>query len=384
MALEFGMPIKAAAVDKHLVDADNVKGGFCVVATTSDRDNLPAAYGVTDGIITKGSLVYCQTPSELYVCTGVELVGSKPTATWTKFVSGGDVNPMVFIGTLGNDATISTLPDTSSANKGNVYKVKTEGTYTYNTNMSVTVKVGDTLISNETEWVVIPSGDEPTYQSLSELQNSSDVSLVTRGEKYDWNHSFLPLSGGRLSGSIKRSAGGQWIQGRSNAVIFGDGSTSNAWNTVWSQKTTDGAWTAGCLGGENVLRFVYDTDTNFNAGNNTSTYTISFPLQTGTVALTSDLSAYAKINVDGSGYSKILKPDGSENWIKANAGFGFIPSQSGGASSGHDNIGTTGWYWANAYIQNIYSTGGNRVPVVQTASSVPSSMTTGVLYLISG
>lgn len=168
MAKTYGFQIASQLASKHLIDADNVKGGFCVVATTSDRDKLPAAYGLTDGIITKGSLVYCQSSSELYVCTGVELVGSKPTATWTEFVSGGDVNPMVFMGTLGaSDATISTLPDTSSANKGNVYKVKTEGTYTYNTNMSVTVKVGDTLISNETEWVVIPSGDEPTYTDVS-------------------------------------------------------------------------------------------------------------------------------------------------------------------------------------------------------------------------
>ena len=50
------------------------------------------------------------------------------------------------------------------------------------------------------------------------------------------------------------------------------------------------------MGSENVLRFVYDTDTNFNAGTNTATYTISFPTATGTVALTSDLSSYLPLS----------------------------------------------------------------------------------------
>lgn len=265
MALEFGMPIKAAAVDKHLIDADNVKGGFCVVATTSDRDNLPAAYGVTDGIITKGSLVYCQSSSELYVCTGVELVGSKPTATWTEFVSGGDVNPMVFMGTLGSsDATISTLPDTSSANKGNVYKVKTDGTYTYNTNMSVTVKVGDTLISNETEWVVIPSGDEPTYQSLSELQNSSDVSLVTRGEKYNWNHNFLPKSGGNMSGTLNIATGLGISDVSGNGMLVYHPSS---WTAVSSTQ-----WGLGAVDSQGVIRSSNSDLVHYK--NNVGTYTI--------------------------------------------------------------------------------------------------------------
>lgn len=189
MALELGMPIKAAAVNKYLTDASYIKGGYCVVANATERDDLPVATATQDGIIVVGSLVYCVQEQEMYICTAISLVDNEPVATWTPFVSGSTVDPMVWMGTLGSSgATISSLPDTSSSNKGYVYKVVTDGTYTYNTSSSVTVKVGDTVISTGTEWVVIPSGDEPTYQSLSESSGSNEVSLCTRGEKYTWNH----------------------------------------------------------------------------------------------------------------------------------------------------------------------------------------------------
>lgn len=359
MAKTYGFQIASQLASKHLIDADNVKGGFCVVATTSDRDELPAAYGVTDGIITKGSLVYCQSSSELYVCTGVELVGSKPTATWTEFVSGGDVNPMVFMGTLGsNDATISVLPDTSSANKGNVYKVKTEGTYTYNTDMSVTVKVGDTLISNETEWVVIPSGDEPTYQSLSESQNSSEVSLVTRGEKYTWNHSFLPLSGGMLNNTSTDTP--LRVKGNSTTQTF-------------IQYQNSGGTSMGYIGVKDSGSGVYKP--------------YFFDSSAKQIALSAE-TPY----IYNDTYPTLMPAKDTNNWIKIGTtnsanqglGYGLLPQQQGSAGSGHGYIGVSSWYWKYAYIDEIYSTGGNRVPVVQTASSVPSSMTTGVLYLISG
>jgi len=67
---------------------------------------------------------------------------------------------MVFIGTVGDAAdspttTWANLPTAGSTNKGNTYKVITAHATT------PICKVGDTIISNGTEWVVIPSGDEP-------------------------------------------------------------------------------------------------------------------------------------------------------------------------------------------------------------------------------
>lgn len=63
---------------------------------------------------------------------------------------------MVFKGTLGTTGTISTLPTPSASNAGFTYKVINDGTYA-----GVTAKVGDVFTSNGTEWIYIPSGDEP-------------------------------------------------------------------------------------------------------------------------------------------------------------------------------------------------------------------------------
>lgn len=87
------------------------------------------------------------------------------------------------------------------------------------------------------------------------------------------SHSYLPLSGGTMSGRILRGAGGPWIYGRVNAIAFGTTVNSGAYNPVVGQKTAKGAWTVGNLAGDERLIFSYDTDTNFNAGTNSSNKT---------------------------------------------------------------------------------------------------------------
>lgn len=82
------------------------------------------------------------------------------------------------------------------------------------------------------------------------------------------SHSYLPLSGGTMSGRILRGAGGSWISARNNAIAFGTTANSGSYNPVVGQKTTEGAWTVGNLAGDERLVFSYDTDTNFNAGTN--------------------------------------------------------------------------------------------------------------------
>lgn len=65
--------------------------------------------------------------------------------------------PMIFKGSLGTGGTITTLPVASASNEGFTYKVITTGTYA-----SQEAKVGDTFISDGSNWVLIPSGDEPS------------------------------------------------------------------------------------------------------------------------------------------------------------------------------------------------------------------------------
>lgn len=87
------------------------------------------------------------------------------------------------------------------------------------------------------------------------------------------SHSYLPLAGGTMTGKINRGAGGSWISARNNVVVFGTTAKSQAYNPVVGQKTYKGAWTVGNLTGDERLVFSYDTDTNFNAGNNTNNAT---------------------------------------------------------------------------------------------------------------
>ena len=87
------------------------------------------------------------------------------------------------------------------------------------------------------------------------------------------SHSYLPLAGGTMTGKIKRGAGGSWISARNNVVVFGTTANSQSYNPVVGQKTSKGAWTVGNLTGDERLVFSYDTDTNFNAGNNSHNVT---------------------------------------------------------------------------------------------------------------
>lgn len=64
--------------------------------------------------------------------------------------------PMLFKGTVGSGGTITSLPAAAAANEGWTYKVITA------MSSPVSAKVGDTVISNGSAWVVIPSGDEPS------------------------------------------------------------------------------------------------------------------------------------------------------------------------------------------------------------------------------
>ena len=87
------------------------------------------------------------------------------------------------------------------------------------------------------------------------------------------SHSYLPLAGGTMTGCITRSGGGSWISARNNVVAYGKSVASGSYNPVVGQKTVKGSWTIGNLASDERLVFSYDTDTNFNAGTNSSNKT---------------------------------------------------------------------------------------------------------------
>ena len=81
--------------------------------------------------------------------------------------------PMVFKGSLGTGGTISTLPAASSENEGYVYIVITDGTYA-----GQTAKAGDTFVSDGSEWVLIPAGDESGALVISQTLTAGQTSIT--------------------------------------------------------------------------------------------------------------------------------------------------------------------------------------------------------------
>ena len=81
--------------------------------------------------------------------------------------------PMVFKGTLGTGGTIESLPTASDSNKGFVYIVITDGTYA-----GQSAKAGDMFISNATEWVLVPSGDDSGSLVISQTLTAGSTSIT--------------------------------------------------------------------------------------------------------------------------------------------------------------------------------------------------------------
>lgn len=239
------------------------------------------------------------------------------------------------------------------------------------------------------------ASSKPSY-SWSEI--TSKPSTFTPASH---THAYIPLSGGTITGSIIRSSGGSWISARNNVAVRGTATTKDSWNPVVGQATPNGYWTIGNLASNDNLAFSYTSNTNYNAGNNSAT-TVYLPVQEGTIITSATIgsqsvkyatsagsagsvawgnvsgkpSSYtpsshthddryyteteintklgAKLGaVSANGYYGMARPDGNtSDWIRTTTA-GIIPYQSGGAGGGHCGIGTSSWYFSNAYIDTV-------------------------------
>lgn len=239
------------------------------------------------------------------------------------------------------------------------------------------------------------SSSKPSY-SWSEI--TSKPSTFTPASH---THAYIPLSGGTITGSIIRSSGGSWILARNNVAVRGTATGKDSWNPVVGQATPNGYWTIGNLASNDNLAFSYTSNTNYNAGNNSAT-TVYLPVQEGTIITSATIgsqsvkyatsagsagsvawgnvsgkpSSYtpsshthddryyteteintklgAKLGaVSANGYYGMARPDGNtSDWIRTTTA-GIIPYQSGGAGAGHCGIGTSSWYFSNAYIDTV-------------------------------
>ena len=239
------------------------------------------------------------------------------------------------------------------------------------------------------------ASSKPSY-SWSEI--TSKPSTFTPASH---THAYIPLSGGTITGSIIRSSGGSWISARNNVAVRGTATGKDSWNPVVGQATPNGYWTIGNLASNDNLAFSYTSNTNYNAGNNSAT-TVYLPVQEGTIITSATIgsqsvkyatsagsagsvawgnvsgkpSSYTpsshthddryytetEINtklgtklgaVSANGYYGMAIPDCNTSDWKRTTTAGIIPYQSGGAGGGHCGLGTSSWYFSNAYIDTV-------------------------------
>ena len=93
---------------------------------------------------------------------------------------------------------------------------------------------------------------------------------------------YLPLSGGIITGQIKKDTGGSWIGDRDRAVVRSHYPGDWSYGAVAGMPTKNGFWTMGALGGWEDLVFNYSTDSNYSASKN-ETSQVRLPAQAGTI-----------------------------------------------------------------------------------------------------
>lgn len=107
---------------------------------------------------------------------------------------------------------------------------------------------------------------------------NGDGDAVSGGVVYTALSSYLPLSGGRMTGIIKRQAGGNWVSARDFVIVYSnpDSATGNTWYPFGGGKSKTGFWSIGVLGSGDALYFSWSSDTNYSSSTNeTSNWYIS-------------------------------------------------------------------------------------------------------------
>lgn len=156
----------------------------------------------------------------------------------------------------------------------------------------------------------------------------------------------------RATGQIIREGSSQmWVYGR-NAALLRETSVAG-YHTLWSLKTTDGSWDFGEFNinsdWNNIPVLSYITDSNYNSGNNATTYQIKFPLASGTVALTSNIPNptnyyWANVKISASSSTTTSPTVHTLTATRVCAGHNPGIDNSISCSNWFRSSGNTGWY----------------------------------------
>ena len=197
--------ITIAAKDTTYSPATQTVAGLMSTEDKAKLDGIAAGAkpGTITGVSVNGTSIATTGVANIASIPAEILTGAIPSNVTAMTQSAGDnstkiatteyvtnainalADPMVFMGTLGTNGTITTLPTASAANKGYTYKVITDGTYA-----NATAKNGDTLVSDGNIWVLIPSGDEPSgtvtsiaIKATSPIAIDSTAAITSSGSR---------------------------------------------------------------------------------------------------------------------------------------------------------------------------------------------------------
>lgn len=335
-----------------------------------------------------GKLLF--TPNRLLGSSGTELTvlhtGNSSVSGHTITINGSSTtwsNTWRPIGTGASDAAAGNHTHKVKINGSekiitatNAKDVVDLGTYlTSHQSLAGYVNTVETIGAGNAVTSIVKAGGKITANKGTTFLTShqSLANYYTKGQVDAKLGKYLPLAGGTMNAGaqIQRTAtGGMWYQGRSIALLRE--TSANGYHALWSLKTTDGSWDFGeynSSGWNNIPVLSYVLDSNFNKGSNTTTYQIKFPLASGTIALTSNITNYywannkitstSKIDAEvrvknlGAGCSTTIENTiMATNWVRAMGNTGIYFQDHGGGLYMSDNTWIRTWGSKALYVNN--------------------------------
>lgn len=128
---------------------------------TGDSNGQVKIAGTNVSVKGLAGAAYKTVDTSISSTTSTNLPTTAAVASYVNSAIDALPEPMVFKGSVGTGGTVTwaNLPAAVTANEGHTYKVITA--HTAETGKPAAA-VGDTIISTGSEWVVVPSGDEPS------------------------------------------------------------------------------------------------------------------------------------------------------------------------------------------------------------------------------
>lgn len=207
------------------------------------------------------------------ISSGTVAFARLPTGTTSSTVAIGDHTHTT---SLATDTGTSAI----SLSAGGKYRLTAGGTsviFTMPSDSNTYGRSGDTSSKIYLIGRTSQSTSNGTTYSHDTVYVDTDGCLRSGGTKVSvegHTHSYLPLSGGTMTGVgqiTNSNTGGMWVEARAKALLRHDTYTSNSsYSPILSCKTSVGEISNGIIHPEDRMVWNYTTDDNFNTLNNSS------------------------------------------------------------------------------------------------------------------